>query len=298
MQTVNTNDLPNYLNHCDVTLYADDTVLYISSKSVYTIESELNSDLNILNWWLTLNRLSLNISKSKFIIIGSNQCLSNLDSISVTVDDKPIEEVSSFTYLGVIINKHLTWQDHVEYVSGKINKKLGLLRRIRACLPLEARLLFFNSYILPIFDYADIIWWDRGNKTSMSQLQILHNKAARIILDLPQFVSATESLSKLEWKLLNRRAEHRLFFLYKCINNLFSCTFNLNFNKDTHNYNTRSRNNIRKSLANRNWGLWTSINFASNDWNQLDLAIREEKSLSKFKQIICRAEINLNSNIS
>ena len=84
----------------------------------------------------------------------------------------------------------------------------------------------------------------------MSQLQILHNKTARIILDLPQFVSATESLNKLEWKLLNRRrAEHRLIFLYKCINNLFSHTFNLDFNKDTHNYNTRSRNNIRKSLA-------------------------------------------------
>ena len=267
--TIYINDLPNYLNHCYVTLYADDTVLYVSSKSVYTIESELNSDLNILNWWLTLNRLSLNISKSKFIIIGSNQPLSNLDSISVTVDDKPIEEVSSFTYLGVIINKHLTWQDHVEYISGKINKKLGLLRRIRACLPLEARLVFFNSYILPVFDYADIIWGDRGNKTLMSQLQNLHNKAARIILDLPQFVSATESLNKLECKLLNRRrAEHRFIFLYKCINNLFSHTFNLDFNKDTHNYNTRSRNNIRKSLAKRNWGLWTSINFASNDWNR------------------------------
>ena len=177
------------------------------------LNQNFNSDLNILNRWLTLNRLSLNISKLKFIKIDSNQRLSNLDSISVTVDDKPIEEVSSFTYLGVIINKHLTWQDHVEYISGKINKKLGLLRRIRTCLPLEARLFFFNSYILPIFDYADIIWGDRGNKTLMSQLQILHNKAARIFLDLPQFVSATEPLNKLEWKLLKRRrAEHRLIF--------------------------------------------------------------------------------------
>ena len=69
------------------------------------------------------------------------------------------------------------------------------------------------------------------------------------------------------------------------------------FNGWIGNYNIRSRNNIRKSLAKRNWGLWTSINFASNDWNQLDLAIREEKSLNKFKQIIRRAEINLNSNI-
>ena len=64
----------------------------------------------------------------------------------------------------------------------KINKKLVLLKRIRYCLPFDARLLFFNSYVLPLFDYADIVWGDRGNSTLM--LQSLHIKAVKIILDL------------------------------------------------------------------------------------------------------------------
>ena len=98
-------------------------------------------------------------------------------------DDKSIEEVSSFTYFGAVINKHLTWQDHIDYICNEINKKLGLFRRIKSCLPLEARLMFLNSYILPIFDYADIIWGDRGNVALIEQLQVLQNKAARIILD-------------------------------------------------------------------------------------------------------------------
>ena len=67
-----------------------------------------------------------------FIIIGRSQPLSKLDSISLTVDDKQIEEVNSFAYLGVVINKQFTWQDHIEYTSSKINKKIGLLRRIRS----------------------------------------------------------------------------------------------------------------------------------------------------------------------
>ena len=46
----------------------------------------------------------------------------------------------------------------VDQMFSKINKKLGLLKRIRYCLPLDARLLFFNSYFLPLFDYADIVW--------------------------------------------------------------------------------------------------------------------------------------------
>ena len=251
--TIYINDLPEHLKHCDVTLFVDDTVLYVSSKSIHFIQSALNADLDFLIRWLMLNQLSLNISKSKFIIIGSSQRLSKLDSISETVNDKQIDEVNFFTYLGVVINKQLTWQDHIEYISSKINKKIGLLKRIRASLPLEARLFFIN-HILPIFDYADI-WGDRGNKTLMSHLQILHNKAARVILDLPSSdASATDSLKKLKWKLLSRRrTEHRLIFLYKCFNNLFSYSFKINFNKDTHSYNTRTTNNFRKTLAKRNW---------------------------------------------
>ena len=56
-----------------------------------------------------------------------------------------------------MINNILSWHEHIDYIKFKINKKLGLLRRIKNYLPIHNR-LFFNSYILPIFDYADIIW--------------------------------------------------------------------------------------------------------------------------------------------
>ena len=96
----------------------------------------------------------------------------------------------------------------------------------------------------------------------MLQLRSLHNKAAKIILDLPIGSSASEALNKLKWKpLARRRAEHRAIFIYKCLNNLFSHLFNIEFNKDKHDYNTRSKNSIRKSASSRNWGHWSSTNF-------------------------------------
>ena len=169
----------------------------------------------------------------------------------------------------------------------KINKKLGLLKRIRYCLPLDAKLLFFKSYVLPLFDYADTVWGDRGNSNLMLQLQSLHNKAAKIILDLPIGSSASEALNKLKWKTLaRRRAEHRATFIYKCLNNLFSHRFNIEFNNDKHDYITRCKNNIRKSTSSRNWEHWTSTNFASNDWNKLDLSIRQSLSLASFKRVL------------
>ena len=72
----------------------------------------------------------------------------------------------------------------------------------------------------------------------MLQLQSFHNKAAKIISDLPVGSSASEALNKLKWKpLARRRAEHRAIFINKWLNNLFSHRFNIEFNKDKHDYN-------------------------------------------------------------
>ena len=75
-----------------------------------------------------------------------------------------------------------TWSDYVEYVISKVNQRLGLLSSIKHLLPLNARKLFYNSLVLPVFDYADLVW---GEKTLMNDPQVLQNKAAKIILNRP-----------------------------------------------------------------------------------------------------------------
>ena len=46
---------------------------------------------------------------------------------------------------------------------------------------------------VPLFDYGDIIWGHRGNSSLMSDLQLLQNQAARLIVDLPAHSSASEA---------------------------------------------------------------------------------------------------------
>jgi len=73
-----------------------------------------------------------------------------------------------------------------------------------------------------LFDYADIVRGDGGNYTIMLQLQSLHNKDAKIILDLLIRSSTSEALNKLKWKTLaRRRAEHRATLIFKCLNTYF-----------------------------------------------------------------------------
>ena len=179
------NDLPGTVQYAEVSLYADDTVLYYFSASVDDIENKLNDDLKMVGDWFKRNQLTLNISKTKVMLFGSRRKTAKVSAISIHVHTKMVERVNEYKYLGVVFSSNLTWSSHIEKQLAKINKRLGLLRRIKHLLPKFARLLYFNSLVLPLFDYGDVVWGDKDNVTLMQSLQTLHNKAAKIILDLP-----------------------------------------------------------------------------------------------------------------
>ncbi|CAB4033674.1 Hypothetical predicted protein, partial [Paramuricea clavata] len=98
----------------------------------------------------------------------------------------------------------------IDALSKKVSQRLGVLRRVKYLLPLHGRLAIYNSLILPLFDYADIVWGNKNNKVLMHNLQVLQNNAARTILDYPKYFSGTEALAQLNWMPLSeRRRQHR-----------------------------------------------------------------------------------------
>ena len=99
------------------------------------------------------------------MLVGSHVRLSTLDTIIISVDNNHLDEVQSFPYLGLVIDKNLTWDGHVEYMRRKINNQ-----ETRYCLPLSAKIVFFNFFVLPFFDYGDVNWGDR-RLFFLSQLQ-------------------------------------------------------------------------------------------------------------------------------
>ena len=111
-------------------------------------------------------------------------------ALTVSIFDHCVNSVTCFKYLGILILSDFTWTNHVEYMAGKINQRLGLLRRIKHLLPFRARILFYKSLVMPLFEYADLVWGDKHNVTLMSSasLQVLQNKAAKVILDRPLYL--------------------------------------------------------------------------------------------------------------
>ena len=79
----------------------------------------------------------------------------------------------------------MTWSDHIKSLVAKANQRISLLKSVKHLLPRHARITLYSALTLPILDYADIVWGDKNNVALMKMLQIVQNKAAKVILDLP-----------------------------------------------------------------------------------------------------------------
>ena len=238
------NDLPSCVNHCEISLYADNTVIYFSSNNACDLKLTLNSDLKHLCSWFNDNLLTLSVSKCKFVIYGNSRKVAKFDNVSITVNDSILDRIDSFKDLGVTIQQNLTWSEHIDNISKKFNQRLGLIRRIKFLLPIQARLTLYNTLVLPLLDYSDIVWGDKNNSTLMNHLQVLQHNAVRLILDLPRHSSATQALEVLEWKpLYLRRKYHRCISAFKCLSHLVDFDFNLTMISHLHSHKTRQNNN-------------------------------------------------------
>ena len=104
------NDLPAVIEHSEVSLYDDDTVLYCFSKESHQLENKLNEDLYNVALWLKANKLTLNLSETKSMLIGSNIKLANVSSLCLIAI-----LINKFKYLGIMLASDFSWSDHIEY---------------------------------------------------------------------------------------------------------------------------------------------------------------------------------------
>ena len=108
------NDLPNCLSSCEPRMYADDTHLTYAGDDADNIQLRLNQDLENVHNWLRANKLTLNMTKTEFMLIGSRQRLNTLtESPTFAINDFQISQVPTAKSLGVIIDDRLDWSGHI-----------------------------------------------------------------------------------------------------------------------------------------------------------------------------------------
>ena len=119
---ISINDLPLSLKFREVNMYADDTTISYSSDSVTNIYDSVNEDLDHLKNWLESNKLSLNVAKTQSMLIGSRNRLKKIGMFehpepALKIGDEPISMVKHIKYLGVQIDQHLLWDEHLNVIT-------------------------------------------------------------------------------------------------------------------------------------------------------------------------------------
>lgn len=165
------NDLPLYTSNVNTDLYADDTTLYAIQDSLEVIENNLDSALNNLHIWCKCNGMLLNSTKTKVMLVTTNQKRKrlNTDKLNLIYNDESLSMTTSDKILGVCVDNNLNWTEHVKSLTKKIASNIWLLSKIKKFLSQAHRVQFYKSFIQPHIDFCNIVW---GNSSEANKLKI------------------------------------------------------------------------------------------------------------------------------
>ena len=159
-------------------LFADDTSTFVCDKSPAALQSRLQTTVCQLEEWFGKWALTVNTLKSAMLVLTTRRRA--ILQFDIRIYDTPISQVLSHKHLGVVLNSHLCWSDHVRYVVGKASKKIGLLRRFRKRLdPLVMRTIY-RTCIQPTLEYSSLAL-SGLSKTDSARLEQTQRVAARLI---------------------------------------------------------------------------------------------------------------------
>ena len=140
------NDIHTVSDNLNFILYADDTTLSSPMCSftrgcncdIELISTLINSELNKIVDWLAVNKLSLNVQKTKFMIFHYRQRVLTENEIPcLMINNTLIELVTEFYFLGLTVNEYMNWNSHVQEIANKISRTLGVMKRLKLYLPFQ-----------------------------------------------------------------------------------------------------------------------------------------------------------------
>ena len=118
----------------------------------------MNYDMNLIQSWLSANKLTLNVKKTKYMLIGSQFKLSQINNdFTVKVNNTPLERVIKHKSLGVHIAESLYWGPHINTISKKISAGIAILKRVSHLIPFDTGVNVYNALVMPYFNYCSAI---------------------------------------------------------------------------------------------------------------------------------------------
>jgi hypothetical protein len=287
------NDLSCSLTDVFVNIFADDTLVSYTGNliDIGHINQVMNKALDTLCEWLKINKLKLNVQKTKCMLLTSTDQVCdrkinrNVSVLDIRIEDQKLDVVSEFKYLGILIDSQLKLIKHVKNVISKVSKKTGFLNRISRYLSPWVRLLVYKTIVAPHIDYCCTLYWNI-RKIDLQTLQRLQNKSMRVILRCSRYTSVRIMLDALQLLSIEQRiAFFVLLFIYKMLRGQMPeyLDHKIMHIKDSHVHNTRNGCNILVKRVNKTSSQKSLFYSGFRLYNRLPLVVQQEKLLICFK---------------
>ena len=139
-------------------MFPDDTNLLFKHTDLRILFSMVNDELKKIYGWFNANKRSLNADKTDYSLFHKPSKTDDLPLLlpKVLINDKEVERVGSIKFLGVLLDEHLSWKEHIRYTQNKIAKNIGLLYRAKPFLGKHSLLTLYYSYIHTYLNYANL----------------------------------------------------------------------------------------------------------------------------------------------
>lgn len=280
----------------DITLYADDTSLFYSGHSIVSIIEQAQHDLDLLYAWLQSNLLTINTSKTNFMIFtAKNKKIGQYPSL--TINHEIINKVDKEKYLGLILDSKLTWKPHIDKIRSRLASLAGLLRNMSRCLPKRVRYTIYNSMVKSHIDYLIEIWGTAA-KTNLQLLQRAQNKIIKALFRYDYLTPSLKLYKDTKIMSLTHIYTYNTCILVrkiltKDIHSQITFTKKTQIKKRL----TRQANHICLRAPRTNYGKKSIMYEGGKLYNNLPKDIKEIKSLIVFKKVLKSYILkNLSSN--
>ena len=271
-------------------LFADDTSILVHNQDINSLLHQANELVKQTKTWFLLNKMSMHIGKSKFILFHGTgkDPLSHITHLEACGDKLP--RVNVFEYIGINIDETLSWTYHIDELCKSLLKYFSIFYNIRDFINTHIARITYFTCIYSRIKYGIEVY---GNTTSqnLDRIQVLQNKLMKVLTKRNRRYSTNalhNDLNILKVEDIYRFTTSQ--FTYKCINKEHPEKFHNYFVRRStiHDHSTRQINDIDLPHIHAELGRSTTKYTGGSIWNDLDKDITDCKTLYTFKRRLAK----------
>ena len=133
------------------------SALVLSNTNPSTLVEIINQELIELNNWFSCNKLHVNYDNTNYMIFRSRNKRIPVNLHPVSISQNIIKRKESTQFLGIVLDESLCWKKHINHISLKLSRSIGILSRLKYYLPSNILMMLYNSLLVPHFNYCNII---------------------------------------------------------------------------------------------------------------------------------------------